>query len=202
MKPTRISASSRFYTNYPGGVFSPVEMIRYFHAVGFHAVDFDIETVPAMGDDWKRILTEMAEEAAKCDVSLEMGHLPFHSVLREDGTKDREAFHRNMLHCIEAAGYIGIKHAVIHPKGDQRDSRENYDRELARNIEYMTPYVEQAERFVVAYIFYALNYIRPILTQSLAFADKVDELLVYRLKVGAIYAIAFDIGHSGRCRGC
>ena len=27
--------------------------------------DFDIETVPAMGDDWKRILTEMAEEAAK-----------------------------------------------------------------------------------------------------------------------------------------
>ena len=65
MRPTRISASSRFYTNYPGGAFSPVEMIGYFHEVGFRAVDFDIETVPAMGDEWKRILTEMAEEAAK-----------------------------------------------------------------------------------------------------------------------------------------
>ena len=57
MRPTRISASSRFYTNYPGGAFSPVEMIGYFHEVGFRAVDFDIETVPAMGDEWKRILT-------------------------------------------------------------------------------------------------------------------------------------------------
>lgn len=153
MRPTRISASSRFYTNYPGGAFSPVEMIRYFHEVGFRAVDFDIETVPAMGDDWKRILTEMAEEAAKYDVALEMGHLPFHAVLREDGTKDREAFHRNMLHCIEAAGYVGIKHAVIHPKGDPKGSRELYEQDLAKNIAYMTPYVELAERVGVKLAF-------------------------------------------------
>ena len=137
MRPTRISASSRFYTNYPGGAFTPVEMIDYFHEVGFRAVDFDIETVPAMGDDWKRILTEMAEEAAKKDVLLEMGHLPFHSILREDGSKDREQFHRNMLHCIEAAGYIGIKHAVIHPKGDQKGSRDLFEQDLALNIEYI-----------------------------------------------------------------
>lgn len=153
MRPTRISASSRFYTNYPGGAFSPVEMIDYFHEVGFRAVDFDIETVPTMGDDWKRILAEMAEEAAKKDVALEMGHLPFHAILREDGTKDREQFHRNMLLCIEAAGYVGIKHAVIHPKGDPKGSRENYEKDLAANIEYMTPYVELAEKVGVKLAF-------------------------------------------------
>ena len=153
MRPERISASSRFYTNYPGGAFSPVEMIDYFHKVGFRAVDFDIETVPAMGDNWKRILSEMAEEAAKKDVSLEMGHLPFHSILREDGTKDREQFHRNMLLCIEAAGYIGIKHAVIHPKGDPKGSRDLYEQDLAKNIEYMTPYVELAQKVGVKLAF-------------------------------------------------
>lgn len=153
MRPTRISASSRFYTNYPGGAFSPVEMIRYFHTVGFRAVDFDIETVPAMGDNWKRILTEMAEEAAKLDVSLEMGHLPFHGIKRPDGTPDREQFHRNMLHCIEAAGYIGIKHAVIHPKGDPKGSRELYEQDFAKNIEYMTPYVELAQKIGVKLAF-------------------------------------------------
>lgn len=153
MRPERISASSRFYTNYPGGAFRPVEMIDYFHEVGFRAVDFDIETVPAMGDDWKRILSEMAEEAAKKDVALEMGHLPFHSILREDGTKDREQFHRNMLLCIEAAGFIGIKHAVIHPKGDPKGSRNLYEQDLAKNIEYMTPYVELAQKVGVKLAF-------------------------------------------------
>ncbi|MBQ7321369.1 MAG: sugar phosphate isomerase/epimerase [Clostridia bacterium] len=153
MRPTRISASSRFYTNHPGGTFSPVEMIDYFHDVGFRAVDFDIETVPAMGEDWKRILSEMAERAARKDVLIEMGHLPFHSILREDGSKDREQFHRNMLRCIEAAGYIGIKHAVIHPKGDPKGSREQYEQDLAKNIEYMTPYVELAERVGVKLAF-------------------------------------------------
>lgn len=153
MRPTRISASSRFYTQYPGGAFSPVEMINYFHRVGFRAVDFDIETVPEMGDNWKRIVSEMAEEAAKRDILIEMGHLPFHGIKRADGTPDREQFHRNMLLSIEAAGYIGIKHAVIHPKGDPKGHREDYERDLARNIEYMTPYVELAERVGVKLAF-------------------------------------------------
>lgn len=153
MRPTRISASSRFHTVHPGGAFSPVEMIEHFHAVGFRAVDFDIETVPAMGDDWRRIVSEMAERAAQLDVLLEMGHLPFNKVRREDGSDDPEQFHKNMLLCIEAAGYIGIKHAVIHPKGDQRGSRDNYEEDLQRNIAYMTPYVELAERVGVRLAF-------------------------------------------------
>ena len=193
MRPTRISASSRFYTNYPGGVFTPVEMIRYFHEVGFRAVDFDIETVPAMGDDWKRILTEMAEEAAKYDIALEMGHLPFHSVLREDGTKDREAFHRNMLHCIEAAGHIGIRHAVIHPKGDQRSSRENYDAELARNIEYMTPYVELAEKVGVKLAFENMR--SPLEAEGFhRNFSTADELIPLADHFG--HGICWDFGHA------
>ena len=193
MRPTRISASSRFYTKYPGGAFSPMEMIDYFHNVGFRAVDFDIETVPDMGDDWKRILTEMAEEAAKKDVLLEMGHLPFHSILREDGTKDREQFHRNMLRCIEAAGYIGIKHAVIHPKGDMHDSRENYERELARNIEYMTPYVELAEKVGVKLAFENMR--SPLEAEGChRNFSTADELIPLADHFG--HGICWDFGHA------
>ena len=193
MRPTRISASSRFYTNYPGGAFSPVEMIDYFHEVGFRAVDFDIETVPAMGDDWKRILTEMAEEAAKKDVALEMGHLPFHAILREDGTKDREQFHRNMLLCIEAAGYIGIKHAVIHPKGDPKGSRENYEKDLATNIEYMTPYVELAEKVGVKLAFENMR--SPLEADGFhRNFSTADELIPLADHFG--HGICWDFGHA------
>ena len=193
MRPTRISASSRFYTLYPGGAFSPVEMIDYFHEVGFRAVDFDIETVPAMGDDWKRILTEMAEEAAKKDVALEMGHLPFHAILREDGTKDREQFHRNMLLCIEAAGYIGIKHAVIHPKGDPKGSRENYEKDLATNIEYMTPYVELAEKVDVKLAFENMR--SPLEADGFhRNFSTADELIPLADHFG--HGICWDFGHA------
>ena len=193
MRPTRISASSRFYTNYPGGAFSPVEMIGYFHEVGFRAVDFDIETVPAMGDEWKRILTEMAEEAAKKDIALEMGHLPFHSIRREDGSKDREQFHRNMLRCIEAAGYIGIKHAVIHPKGDPKGNRDLFEADFAKNIEYMTPYVELAEKVGVKLAFENMRSPHEAEGYHRSFST-ADELI--RLADYFGQGICWDFGHA------
>lgn len=192
-RPTRISASSRFHTRYPGGAFSPVEMIDYFHDVGFRAVDFDIETVPTMGDDWKRIVSEMAERAAQKDVLLEMGHLPFNKLLRADGTADTEQFHKNMLLSIEAAGYIGIKHAVIHPKGDRKSNRDNYEAELAANIEYMTPYVELAEKVGVKLAFENMR--SPFEAEGFhRNFSTADELILLADHFG--HGICWDFGHA------
>ena len=193
MRPTRISASSRFYTKYPGGAFSPVEMIDYFHEVGFRAVDFDIETVLDMGGDWKRIVSEMAERAAQKDILIEMGHLPFNKIRREDGSEDVEQFHRNMLLSIEAAGYIGIKHAVIHPKGEQKGSRDNYERDLAKNIEYMTPYVELAEKVGVKLAFENMR--SPLEAQGYhRNFSTADELIPLADHFG--HGICWDFGHA------
>lgn len=193
MRPERISASSRFHTIFPGGAFTPVEMIDHFHEVGFRAVDFDIKTVPDMGGDWKRILSEMAEEAARKDVLLEMGHLPFHAIKREDGTADTEQFHRNMLLCIEAAGYIGIKHAVIHPKGTPKGSRDDFEKDLAKNIEYMTPYVELAERVGVKLAFENMR--SPLEAEGCHRCfSTADELIPLADYFG--HGICWDFGHA------
>lgn len=193
MRPTKISASSRFHTHYPGGVFTPVEMIEYFHRVGFTAVDFDLETVPDMGENWKTTLHDMADRAAALGVELEMGHLPFHKIKKADGSEDREQFHQNMLLAMEAAGYLGIRHAVIHPIGSQKGKRENFDADLAANISYMTPYVDLAERLGVKLAFEnmrspleAEGFHRPFST--------ADELIALSDHFG--HGICWDFGHA------
>lgn len=137
----RIGASSRFHTVYAGGEYTPREMVEHFHRVGFEGIDFDLETVPAMGEDWRRILGEAAELAAKYDIQMDYGHLPFHKIRGADGRPSAELFSRNMMLAIEAAGYAGIKNAVIHPI-DARDGEDG----LERNIEYLTPFAEQAQK--------------------------------------------------------
>ncbi len=193
MRPTKISASSRFHTWHREGAFTPVEMIEHFHKVGFTAVDFDLETVPTMGADWKIILHEMAERAAALGVDLEMGHLPFAKIKHADGSENKEQFHQNMLLAIEAAGFLGIKHAVIHPKGSQKGSRENFEKDLAANIAYMTPYVELAEHCGVKLAFEnmrspleAEGFHRPFST--------ADELVALCDHFG--HGICWDFGHA------
>ncbi len=139
----RIGASSRFHTDYPGGAFTPLEMVEHFHKVGFRGIDFDIETVPAMGGDWKRILGQTAELAAKYDIVMDYGHLPFKKII-VNGKEDKEQFRKNMMHCIEAAEFAGIKHAVIHPAGEPKATYDDNEKMFKRNIEKMTPYVEHA----------------------------------------------------------
>lgn len=139
----KIGASSRFHTVYAGGVYSPKEMVEHFHRVGFEGIDFDLETVPAMGDDWHRILGETAELAAKYNIQMDYGHLPFHKVRGADGRPSKELFKRDMMLAIEAAGFAGIKHAVIHPLKLMADGSGE---ELKRNIEYLTPFAEQAQK--------------------------------------------------------
>ena len=109
-----ISASSRFHTLYPGGRFTPFEMLAHFYRVGFGGCDYDLETVPDMEGDWRAQCAAIAERAAQLGISLDMGHLPFHPVLNEDGSKNTERFAEHMLIAIEAAPIMGVRHAVIH----------------------------------------------------------------------------------------
>lgn len=142
----RISASSRFYTVHPEGRFTPPEMVEYFRATGFRGIDFDIETVPAMGEDWKRILGETADLAAKYDICMNFGHLPFAKIRRPDGTEDKEQFMKNTLLCLEASGFAGIRYAVIHPIGSPKGNPEEDEKNFQKNVEYFTPLAEYAQK--------------------------------------------------------
>lgn len=151
----KISASSRFHTIHPTGSFSGVEMVEHFHKVGFEGIDYDLEAVTDTmdRDNWKAELSEVVERAQKYGIQMDYGHLPFHhkgdtranSILEMDGI---------MRWAIEAAGFAGIKNAVIHPLG-KSISREEYDpeKEFQKNVDYFTPLAELATKCGVVFAF-------------------------------------------------
>ena len=184
-----IGASSRFHTVTPDGKYSPIEMVEHFHKVGFQAIDFDIATVPDdMGADWKRILSETADLAAKYGIRMDYGHLPFKPVKRADGSDDKEQFRKNMMLAIEAAGFAGIKNAVIHPARNKIS-----DDGFKRNVEYLTPYAEQAAKYGVRLTIENMRSGREAegIHRYSSVADEVIEIADY---FGA--DVCWDFGHS------
>ncbi|MBQ3126678.1 MAG: sugar phosphate isomerase/epimerase [Clostridia bacterium] len=149
-----ISASSRFYTIYPDGVFTPFEMLEFFSRVGFGGCDYDLETVPDMEGDWRAECAAIADRAAQLGISLDMGHLPFHPVLNEDGTKNPEKFAERMMIAIEAASIMGVRNAVIHPHGKTVPYAEfEADDCLRKCIAWTTPFAERAAQLGVSLSF-------------------------------------------------
>ncbi len=185
-----VGASSRFETVYPGGTFTPFEMIEHFRRVGFQAIDFDIETVPAMGDEWKEKMSAIAELAAKYGIRMDYGHLPFHKFFTADGKEDKAQFSKNMMRAIEAAGYVGIKNAVIHPANA---SKKGVDDGLQRNIEYMTPFAEWAEKCGVRLTIENMR--SPREAEGIhRYASTADEVIAIADYFGA--DICWDFGHA------
>ena len=149
-----ISASSGFHTVYPGGQFTPFEMLEHFALVGFDSCDYNLETIFNIQGDWRAECAAIAERAAALGVRLYMGHLPFHNVLNEDGTKNPERFAENMHMAIEAAAIMGIKHAVMHPHAPTL-SYDELDPEVCLRdcIAWTTPFAETAVKHGVALSF-------------------------------------------------
>lgn len=144
----KVSASSRFYTMYPGGRFSPTEMVEYFHRVGFEGIDYDLEAVTDVmePDNWKKQLSEVVDLTVKYGIRMDFGHLPF--LKRGDS---RAANHKELDPIIrwgiEAAGFAGIRNAVLHPAGKSIPYTElDTEKCFMENVEYITPYAELAEK--------------------------------------------------------
>lgn len=144
----RISASSRFHTVCSDRTVEPEDMIAYFVRMGFGGIDFDIETVPDMGDGWRERCASLAERVAAAGLCMDFGHLPFHKVPGADGKPDPQAFSDRMMQCIEAAGIMGIRHAVIHPL-NPRVIADGAD-PFAANMEYLSPFNEFAHKVGVS----------------------------------------------------
>lgn len=152
----KVSASSRFHTVHPDGRFSGVEMVEHFHKVGFEGIDFDLEAVTDYMDknEWKKELSEIVDCAARLGVGMDFGHLPFHKKYGDPRSATLEGLGDIMRWGIEAAGFAGIKNAVVHPIGKPAPYEE-YDAEanFKRNVEYFTPFAELAVKHGVCFAF-------------------------------------------------
>ncbi len=135
-----VSAASRFLNLGLSDIFPTEALPAAFKSAGFDAMDFDLETVPAMGEEWQRICDLTAERASLYSVALPFGHLPFKKIMN-GGVEDKEQFMKNMLLAIEAGGRMGIRYGVIHPKNGP-----DYETYFKKNVEYLEPLAEAAAR--------------------------------------------------------
>lgn len=144
----KITASSRFHTIHPDGKFTPTEMAEQFHKVGFEGFDFDMNEY---SDNWdpdtrEATIGELAETAARLNLSVNMCHLPFYK--KDDvRTTDRELNRKLIMAGIDGAALLGVENGVIHPnalimKKEQYDSEECFK----KTVEYLTPFAEYAQK--------------------------------------------------------
>ena len=148
-----LTASTRFYGVTPEGEHTQKESLALLKEAGFDGVDFALEKLPYMFSDdeeLKRYCFDVADYAASIGMEITFGHLPFYGALpipkKDPGAP--AVLHRDLLFAIKAAGYLGMKRAVIHPIGSYNDENtpENRERRRIENIEFIGRYVDLAEK--------------------------------------------------------
>lgn len=194
-KKLKISVSSRFYTLGPGTSRSFIELMDFLHNCGFDGTDLDFADVTLLGENWKKELSAVAERAAQLGVRIDFGHLPFKKIYLEDGSEDKETEHKNMLWAIDAAGFLGSEYAVIHPIGSPSApfTPEAIDKALNDNINYLTPYIEYADKAGVKLV--VENMRNPKKAEGChRFSSHAEELV--RLADALGIGICWDFGHA------
>ena len=196
-----ISASSRFFLKAPDRPFSFHDSLTHLKNAGFDGVDFSLEFLPYMGfneEQLKAYCYDLRNHAEKIGLAVTFGHLPF-SGTQKAKSKDKAAMkqklHEDILVCIRAAGYLGLKRAVLHPVGDKKEPRseEANERGFLGNLEQdgrWRPWAEEAG------VVLAIESVRdPLHAEGChRYAATADEVL--RIAKATGNEVCWDFGHA------
>ncbi len=144
----KITVSSRFHTEYPGGRFSPLETAAHLKKLGFEGIDICMnEYVDILGKETReKEFYALGEYCEANDLSLDMCHLPFYNK-KDIRMKDFELNLSLVKDGIDGAAMIGAKNGVIHVNPQYADVSEyNTDVFFENAVAYLTPIAEYAEK--------------------------------------------------------
>ncbi len=191
----RITVSSRFHTEYPGGRYSPIESAMHLKKIGFEGIDFCMnEYVDVLDSETReKEISALREYAEKNDLSLDMCHLPFYNK-KDERIINRELNYRLVCDGIDGASLLGVKNGVIHVCPLYAGENE-YDSDVffAEAVKYITPIAEYAEKKNVRLSFENMcNYKYD--TGIRRFGCQTDEVCRVADYFGA--GVCFDTGHA------
>lgn len=175
MKPLKISMTSRFFYNYPGGRYSLPESMEFFHDVGFEAMDLDLQALVDREGDWHPELDRLLSLSEKYDIPLGVAHLPFYRIRTEGLTMPTL-----MERAIDAAAYAGIPYSVIHDRGVSSEEYKSDAEWMAKELKYLTPFADMAAKkgvtLALENIFCSKNPEGGFLRRHATCADEILEL--------------------------
>ncbi len=144
----RVTVSSRFHTEYPGGRLSPTETARHIKKIGFEGIDTCMNEYVDVLDPSTRE-KQFEEYRTYCeenDLSLDMCHLPFYNK-KDIRMKDLELNYSLVKEGIDGAALIGAKNGVIHVNPQYADEEKyNTDIFFEGAVAYLTPIAEYAAK--------------------------------------------------------
>lgn len=173
----------------PLGLMTPPEAVRFLHAHGFDAMDFNfVAALNIYGKNWQDMIEEVKREADRLGIIIISGHLPFRAPSSEE-------LHESVLESIRMADALGIERAVLHPLGNNKmpAGEENHNRWFNKNIEYYNRYLPLAQK--AGFQIVTENMRDPFHASGThRYASTADELIELADCLGL--EICWDFGHA------
>lgn len=198
---------TRYYSyTSDGRRFSMAAMTDFVADNGFDGMDLSLDTVeelgnPITGDDaWRATLYTLGNRAAAKGLTIPVCHLPF-AMPNPDDDRAMTRFARSLSQGIEAAAFLHIPTAVIHPIV-RHSSRVSYNAWFSENIAFLSVLRKKANRLGVVLAVENMTGIPyPAHPTETVYGCRAEDLRVLadKLDVG----ICWDFGHahlSGLCQ--
>ena len=143
MKKIILCAPSRIYEDYPCGRFSYTAMVDYFEKTGIGAIDMSFEKLNYLDDSYHSVLYSVLKKAKEKNIQIPACHLSFY-MPSPDNELLMEQYSKTLKCGIDAAAFMGIKLAVVHPIA-LYSSKVKYGDWVRANMNFLSPIVEYAK---------------------------------------------------------
>ena len=184
MKLSSSSCGFRNVSNYC------VDQIYCYEGTGFKYLNLslndDRSQLSREGEEWRRMVNDVGEAAAKMGIGLIMAHAPYTDP--ESYFNDRDSFIRSIERCIEGCALLGIKDLVVHgsPYRSNLNKQQFFD-EINELYHLILPAAEK----------YGINILLENFYEHPLLSNGQDLLELHRLINHPLVYVCWDTGHAG-----
>ena len=162
--------------------------------IGFDAVDIPISYFDLSSDDsWKPLAQRVLSDSNEVGIKAELCHLPFSTRLCTE-PDFVPVFNQRMHKAIDAAAFLGVDYAVLHPNTttlpmSKYSKQEQYDSVMS----HLSPFVEHANRVGLNIV---VENMRPVpsFVPTHRFCQSPEELCDIADALGI--GVCWDFGHA------
>ena len=155
--------------------------------MGFDSADFSLESLGMAAEGWQVIAEKALDDAREIGIQIEQCHLPYSANVCYP-------FDEKMHRAIDAASFLGVDYAVLHPNTATLPMEE-YDRKAQYDLvmRHLAPFVEHGNRVGLKIVVENLREVHGN-TPAHRYCQEPDELCDIADALGI--GVCWDFGHA------